>query len=73
MKAGGSLSIWFFVGLCLGVNGALILGASVYQFFHPPQNPVVLFKLHSGIWWGGLLTVIGLVYCIYYAPGKGRS
>jgi hypothetical protein len=73
MKAGGSLSIWFFVGLCLFFNGVLILGAGVYQFVHPPQNPVVLFGVHAGIWWGGLLTVIGLVYCINYAPGKGRS
>ena len=53
MKRGGSISIWFFIGISLLVNGLLILGA--------------------GIWWGGLLAVIGAVYCLYYAPGKGRS
>jgi len=33
---------------------------------------VVLFQLHAGIWWGALLAGIGVFYCIYYAPGKGR-
>ena len=27
MKSGGSLSIWFFIGISLLVNGALIFGA----------------------------------------------
>lgn len=73
MKAGGSLSIWFFVGVSLLVNGLLILGAGMYQLLHPPQMKVVLFHLHAPIWWGALLAIIGAVYCIYYAPHKGRS
>jgi hypothetical protein len=72
MKAGGSVSIWFFIGISLLVNGILILGAGVYQYVHPPQERVVLFPLHAGIWWGALLAVIGAFYCIYFAPGKGR-
>jgi hypothetical protein len=72
MKKGGSISIWFFIGLSLFVNGVLILASGIYELIHPPQTPVVLFNLHAAVWWGALLTAIGAVYCIYYAPGKGR-
>ena len=30
MKTGGALSIWFFTGLCLGVNGLLIFITGIY-------------------------------------------
>jgi hypothetical protein len=73
MKRGGSISIWFFIGLSLLVNGLVILGAGVYQVFNSPEQPVVLFRLHAGVWWGALMAIIGAVYCIYFAPGKGRG
>lgn len=73
MKRGGSISIWFFIGISLLVNGLLILGAGVYELIHPPQQEVVLFHLHAGVWWGALLAILGAVYCTCYAPGKGRS
>jgi len=73
MKTGGSLSIWFFIGLSLLVNGLLIFGASVQQLFYPPEKELVLFQLHAGVWWGAILAIIGAIYCFYYAPGKGRS
>ena len=72
MKTGGSLSIWFFIGISLLVNGVLICGSGIYEFFHPPQQPVVLYHLHANIWWGAILAAIGAAYCIYFAPGKGR-
>jgi len=57
------ISIWFFIGISLAVNGLLILGAGIYQFVYPLAKPeVVLFHLHTGIWWGALLLVLGLVY-----------
>jgi len=73
MKPGGSISIWFFIGISLLVNGVLILASGIYELFHPPQAPVVLFDLHASIWWGAVLTVLGAVYSLYYAPGKGRG
>ncbi|HXY00820.1 MAG TPA: hypothetical protein VEI54_07850 [Candidatus Limnocylindrales bacterium] len=73
MKPGGSISIWFFIGLSLLVNGVLILASGIYEIFHVPEAPVVLFNLHASIWWGAILAILGGVYCIYYAPGKGRS
>jgi hypothetical protein len=72
MKTGGSLSIWFFIGISLLVNGLLIFGSGIYELFHPPVKQVVLYNLHANIWWGALLTMLGAFYCIYFAPGKGR-
>jgi len=73
MKPGGSISIWFFIGISLLVNGLLILGAGIYEFMHPPEQPVVLFHLHASIWWGAILAAVGAGYTIYFVPGKGRG
>lgn len=65
------ISIWFFIGISLAVNGALILAAGIYQLVYPPANPgVILFNLHAGVWWGATLLVFGLIYCIKFAPRK---
>jgi hypothetical protein len=73
MKPGGSISIWFFIGISLLVNGLLILGTGIYELIHPPEVRVVLYRLHASIWWGGVLTALGASYSIYFAPGKGRG
>ena len=72
MSAQRSVSIWFFIGISLLVNGVLILGAGLYEFANPsaPELQVVLFRLHAGIWWGGLLALIGALYCWKYAPSR---
>jgi hypothetical protein len=72
MKPGGSISIWFFIGISLLVNGALILASGLYELLHPPAVRVVLFNLHASVWWGALMLAIGIVYCIHYKPGKNR-
>jgi hypothetical protein len=68
MSEGRDVSIWFFIGLSLLVNGILILGAGVYQLSHPPDHEVVLLNLHANIWWGAVLSVIGAGYCFKFAP-----
>jgi hypothetical protein len=73
MRQGGGISIWFFIGISLLVNGILIFGAGVYQYFNPPAKPLVLSQLHAGIWWGAILTLLGALYCFYFAPGKNRA
>ena len=65
MREGG-ISIWFFIGIALLVNGAFILGAGIWELFHPPENPVVLFHLHANVWWGALLVALGLFYSIRF-------
>lgn len=66
----GEISIWFFIGISLLVNGILITAAGVWQMMHPPANPVVLFELHAPVWWGAMLAVLGLAACIHFRPGK---
>ena len=65
------ISIWFFIGLSLLVNGALILAAGIYQLVNPPENPtVVLFNLHAGVSWGAILFLVGGFYCLYFRPKR---
>lgn len=70
MKTGGSLSIWFFIGLSLLVNGGLILGTGLYELVHPAEHPVVLYQLHANVWWGALLFVFGAIYSYQFAPNR---
>ena len=73
MKSGGSLSIWFFVGCGLGVNGALIFARGIYETMYPPVEKVVLYNLHANIWWGGFLLVVGVIYSLKFSPARERE
>jgi hypothetical protein len=65
------VSIWFFIGISLAVNGALILAAGICQLINPPANPgVVLFQLHANVWWGAALLGFGLIYCFKFWPKR---
>jgi len=72
MTTGRTISIWFFIGISLLVNGVLILGAGLYEYSHPPalEAQVVLFQLHASVWWGGLMALIGALYSWRYAPSR---
>ncbi len=70
MKTDGAISIWFFIGISLLVNGVLILGAGLYEFSHPPETKVVLYQLHANVWWGAVLLLCGLVFCLKSAPSR---
>jgi hypothetical protein len=67
------ISIWFFVGVALVVNGLLVLGAGVYEFVVPPANPVVLANLHAPIWWGALMSIAGAAYTYRFAPQRAAA
>ena len=73
MKTGGSISIWFFIGISLLFNGTLIFAAGVYQLLYPPETKTVLFDLHAGVWWGAVLAVIGAIYCFYFRPSRIKT
>jgi len=73
MKAGGNLSIWFFIGLSMAVNGALIFGRGIYELIYPPESRVVLYELHANVWWGGLLCILGVIYCVHFSPARERK
>ena len=67
------ISIWFFVGISLLVNGVLILGAGLYEFVVPPETPVVLQELHAGVWWGAILAIAGAFYCLRFRPRRDAA
>jgi hypothetical protein len=67
------VSIWFFIGISLLVNGVLILGAGLYEYWHPPTEQVVLYNLHASVWWGALMTVIGAWYSYHFKPGQRKA
>jgi hypothetical protein len=73
MKSGGSLSIWFFIGISLAVNGAVIFATGLYELISPPATQVVLYNLHANVWWGGILFVLGLFFCLRFSPAKERA
>jgi len=72
MRTEGGISIWFFVGISLLVNGALILGAGIWELFYPPANPVVLFRLHANLWWGAVLFLLGIFYSLRFSPRRAN-
>lgn len=67
----GEISIWFFIGISLLVNGALIAATGFWELAHPPAHPVVLFHLHASVWWGLALFVVGAFYCYRFRPSGG--
>jgi hypothetical protein len=72
MELRKTISIWFFIGIALAVNGGLILAAGIYQLVNPPAHPgVVLFELHANVWWGALLLLLGVIYCLRFRPSRG--
>jgi len=66
------ISIWFFIGALLLLYGILILGAGIYGLVSPPAEQPVLANLHAGIWWGGLLIVLGGFYVAHFRPRGDR-
>jgi hypothetical protein len=73
MKAGGSLSIWFFIGISLAVNGLVIFARGIYEVIYPPETQVVLYNLHANIWWGGVLLVLGIFFSLRFSPARERA
>ncbi len=67
------IEIWFFLGLLLLVYGILILGAGFYHLFNPPPADIALRELHSDLWWGALLLVLGAFYCVKFRPSRNNA
>ncbi len=73
------ISIWFFIGLQLGIYGVLILGSGIYEVLSPPAAAVqggiernIMAHLHAALWWGALLLALGLFYSLNFRPGREK-
>jgi len=66
------IPIWLFIGGILVIYGILILGAGLYSLAvpPPPERRVALYHLHADVWWGILMTLVGLFYCIRFRPRR---
>jgi hypothetical protein len=68
------ISIWFIIGTQLLIYGIIILLSNIYDFFSPSSmHEIVLRDLHFGIWWGVVLTIIGLIYFFSFRPWKKKA
>lgn len=63
-------SIWFFVGIMLAIYGPIILIANIPAFSSIESQHVVLERLHAGVCWGILLTLLGALFLYLHWPGK---
>ena len=70
---GARITIWFFIGLQLTIYGALIFSYGCYEAAtgNYPVG-VELTWMHTPIWWGAVLLLLGLVYVVKFLPGKAK-
>jgi hypothetical protein len=62
--------IWLMIGLLLALYGIMIVGAGVYHLVVPEPRNVVLSNLHPELWWGGLMILVGFLFCYYHMRGR---
>jgi hypothetical protein len=68
-----AIPIWFFIGVLLTVYGTLIFVYGLTELATGHLANVALASLHAPVWWGALLTVLGLFYLIKFRPGRVRK
>ena len=58
----------------LVVYGILILGYGILEWTTGSYPVgVELINLHTPVWWGGLLTALGLIYVVKFRPGRAGN
>ena len=67
---GSGIAIWFFIGVLLVVYGGMIALYGVFEWATGNYPAVQLAGLHTPVWWGGILLVIGLLYVVKFRPGR---
>ena len=70
---GSGIPIWFFIGLLLAVYGAMIFGYGLYEWqtgLFPAG--VELTRMHTPVWWGGVLGALGVFYVVKFRPGRSK-
>jgi hypothetical protein len=70
---GSGIPIWFFIGVLLLIYGGMIFAYGLVEMSTGAYPAgVELTNLHAPIWWGGLLTILGLVYVVKFRPGQSK-
>jgi hypothetical protein len=64
------IPVWFFVGLLLAIYGVLILASGLAEWSAP--STTILGEYHAPVWWGALMTVIGIAYIAAYRPRRAE-
>ena len=68
---GSGIPIWFFIGVLLLVYGGMICGYGIYEWVSSSYpTDVQLTNLHTPVWWGGVLLLIGVLYSVKFRPGR---
>jgi hypothetical protein len=69
---GSGIPIWFFIGVLLLIYGTMALGYGVFEWTTGSylHSTVELAYLHTPVWWGSLLTALGLLYVVKFRPGR---
>ncbi len=66
---GSGIPIWFFIGVLLSIYGLMIFGYGVYEWSTGTYPPLVqLTRLHTPVWWGGILALLGFFYVVKFCP-----
>lgn len=69
---GSGIPIWFFIGVLLLIYGVMIFGYGIYEFISGNLANVQLAGLHTPVWWGGLMTVLGVFYSVKFRPNAKK-
>jgi hypothetical protein len=79
MQTERQVPIWFFVGGTLLIYGLIILATGLVALANPSAVQIELHKshpnaswffLHADVWWGAMMTIIGVVYCLCFHPWR---
>ena len=67
--------IWYFIGWLLAIYGVIIAGYSLLTWGSPPPPtmPAEIHGLHAGVWWGLMMTALGVFYILRFRPSKGDA
>jgi hypothetical protein len=65
------IPVWFFVGVLFLVYGVLIFISGLAEWSHLPNT--VLAEKHAPVWWGGLMIVLGILYCGKFRPRSTKA
>ncbi len=58
----GMKPIWYFVGWMLTMIGILVVIAGFMNLYITLPQTSVVGHIHPDLWWGGLITITGLIY-----------